>query len=720
MHKLVPAGQELLRSEKSEQSVDSVFCIAGRVIEPALNRISNEGQTIQVEPKVMQVLISLVEQSGRVVTREHLLETVWADSFVSEEALTRCISELRKMMGDDPKNSRVIETIRKTGYRLIAPVQPFKQTGELSSQARAAESLPPEAKHMASMRFVWIAALVIVVLSISLFIFRSSSVSPAPSFRTVPLTRYPGREIDPALSADGQMLAFVWDGKDRDNFDIYVKPINSETPLRLTTDEAADRAPVFSPDGQQIAFVRLRRGESEVLTVPALGGPERLIARCEFGCLPSLAWSPDGKHLAYSERVSPSTPYSIFLISIESGEKMALTTPPSLYEGDSLPAFSPDGQTLAFLRARVMGITDIFIVPVSGGQSRRITFDNLKISGIDWTQDGSEIIFSSNRVSNFNLWKIPARGGASEGLPGVGEDAYRLSASRQKERLAYMHWIVDTNIWRQEITDGGAQSGAHLLIASTRWDSHPQYSPDGKRVAFASTRSGAPEIWVCDSDGLNPVQLTSNGGPFTGSPHWSPDGSRIVFESRVGADADIYVMNADGTSLRRLTAESSDDLTPVWSKDGRWIYFISNRSGNWQVWKMAAGGGTSVQMTLNGGIAAAESVDGKTLYFCKADEPGLWKMPVEGGQESLVLDSLEGGRWNNWAVTDRGVFLVSSHTDEGSVLEFFNFATRRVSKITSFKKPVSSGLSISGDGRSLLFTLVDRAEGDIMLLEGFR
>src|SRR5437879_10075636 len=249
------------------------------------------------------------------------------------------------------------------------------------------------------------------------------------------------------------------------------------------------------------------------------------------------------------------------------------------------------------------------------------------------------------------MWRIAASGGRPESLGVGGENAYAPSVSPQGARLAYVHAEADTNIWRIERPQLATQPSigrggpATKFIASKRQDDSPQFSSDGKKIAFRSTRSGSAEIWVCDSDGSNPIQLTFFGGPQAGSPRWSSDGQRIAFDSPKEGHTEIFVISAEGGAPRRLTIGTSDNVRPSWSKDGRWIYFGSRRSGEWQVWKVPAEGGPAVQVTRNGGREAYESRNGKFVYYSKLGVPGIWRVPVEGGEEIQVLDRGIQGHW---------------------------------------------------------------------------
>src|SRR6185369_6204743 len=123
-------------------------------------------------------------------------------------------------------------------------------------------------------------------------------------------------------------------------------------------------------------------------------------------------------------------------------------------------------------------------------------------------------------------------------------------------------------------------------------------------------------------------------------------------DSHARGDADIYILGVEGGLPRRLTTDSSDDVVPSWSKDGRWIYFSSNRSGNPQVWKAPVEGGNAVQLTEQGGFTPFESPDGKYVYYCKSfSAPGLWRVPLEGGEEMAVFN-LKAGMWGNWALVN--------------------------------------------------------------------
>jgi len=597
-------------------------------------------------------------------------------------------------------------------------------------------------------RLIWLSAALILVVGVAVRFYlarlssesltSSSPGSSLPPMKVVPFTSFPAREAHPAFSTDGKQIAFIWDGVKGDNFDIYVKLINAGTPLRLTTHPGADYSPAWSPDGRYLAFARYSESEKGIFIVPALGGTERKLyspdweADREGPYVGQVAWSPDGKYLAVIGRSSPQT-YGIWLLSVENIERRQLTWPPPQNLADSFPSFSPDGQTLAFARWSSGGVVDIYIVPIGGGEPKRLTFDNRWISGLAWTPDGREIVFLSDRGGSYGLWRISVTGGTPERLavggdsdfsPPLSPQGNRLAMSRQGNRLAYVQSAFDTNIWRIEIPESKGRSNPPTrLIASTNLDHGPQYSPDGRKIVFQSFQSGSFEIWVCDSDGTNPIQLTSF-DRHTGTPRWSPDGRHIAFDSRIETHSAIYVISAEGGRPRRLTAETSDDVVPSWSRDGRWIYFASNRTGGNQVWKAPAEGGESVQVTKQGGFAAFESPDGKFIYYAKGlNAPGIWRIPVEGGEEARVLDQPKAGYWGYWTVVDQGIYFVNATSKQHPVIEFFSFAARRVSKIGVMEKEAAQwnpGFAISPDGRWILYAQVDQSDSNIILVENFQ
>jgi Tol biopolymer transport system component len=542
--------------------------------------------------------------------------------------------------------------------------------------------------------------------------------------RIVPLTTFPGFQQNARFSPDGNQIAFEWFGDKDYNEDVYVMRIGSGKLLRLTTDPAQDESPTWSPDGRYIAFRRRRNfNRDEIYVVPALGGPERKLLTLKndlFDEFP-LDWSPDGKYLAYVD-CGPNQSDVIFLVAVDNPQdKRPLTTSTGL--SDDLPRFSPDGQTVAFVR--VADGTDIFLVGTAGGEPKRLTFDNTVIYGLDWTPDGAYIVFLSDRLGgSVRLWEVPASGGKPEPLPLPAEVLQGIALSRDGRRLAFTQGEFSANIWRYELSAGNRPSGPPTkLIASTGLNTEPQFSPDGKKVAFVSWRSGNGEIWVCDSDGSIPRQLTSFHVPVDAFPHWSPDSREIAFRASPEGHAAIYVVDVEGGRPRRLALDDASAGAPSWSRDGKWIYFGSKKSGAWQVWRLPSAGGHAVQVTKKGGFAGLESRDGETLYYVKKLQfpgwrkyGGLWKVPVEGGQETLVLKELDTGLLDCWGMTDEGIYFFNYHTD---AIDFFNFATRRITQIAKPEKR-GGGLSVSPDGRWILFSQVDVDTSHIMMVENFR
>ena len=343
------------------------------------------------------------------------------------------LSTLSAILREEPKPaSQVVEGLPRELDRIVgrclrkSPERRFQTMADLKvaleelkeesdSGALSAMPVPVQRRRRG---LTWAVALLAIIAlgGWALWFLRSTSRTPEAVLSPVPLSTYPGFQGEPSFSPEGNQVAFVWDGEKRDNADIYVKLIGtSGPPLRLTTDPARDYSPAWSPDGRYIAFLRdLANGKAAVLMVPALGGPERKVGEVSSPWHlsdipgPYLSWTPDSNSLLVSDRGSLKEPFALFLLSIETGEKRRLTSPPAQVLGDSGPASSPDGRRLAFTRAVDANLSDLYLLALSDGlkalgEPRQLTFGNRGATSPTWTADGREIIFA-NPISG--LWRV--------------------------------------------------------------------------------------------------------------------------------------------------------------------------------------------------------------------------------------------------------------------------------------------------------------------------
>ncbi len=566
-----------------------------------------------------------------------------------------------------------------------------------------------------------------LLLSLSAWrLTRGPLQSQSSSIEIVPLVAPHGAQGSPAFSPDGNQVAFEdYEGEDRA---IYTTLIGGDKPLRLTM-KSGVCCPAWSPDNRQIAFIRWLEKGFSINVVFALGGAEKTLYTADLGdsqmlesglrgMFAHLDWSPDGKWLAFAEPWVNGYTLRIALLSLDDLTVTPLTSP-ARRDYDCQPAFSPDSSKVAFERGSLGGNgKDTFVVPVTGGTVQRLTFDNAWGGSPAWTEDGAEIVFSSNRGGPMNLWRVPATGGPPRPVAGVSAIAYDPSVSRKGNLLAYEHANLSAGIWRIELTDKIHSSGhpTQIIEARSMINFRPSFSPDGNKVVFESDRLGFSDIWYCRSDGSNCAQLTSLHGT-AGTARWSPDGHRIAFEFQSQHYYDVYVLEIpDGRPRRLLTFPNADNGAPNWSRDGKWIYFYSSHEkGPYQLWKVPFQGGTPVRVTKNGGIYATEAEDGRSLYYSKG-RPGIWKMALNGGDEEHILDQPVG--WFNWALASGGIYFVNEADAQKATIEFFDFATRRRTRIHDVDKP-GVGLALAPDGRSLLYSRPESEDYEIMLAKNF-
>ncbi|MFB3921929.1 MAG: protein kinase [Terriglobia bacterium] len=587
-----------------------------------------------------------------------------------------------------------------------------------------------------AIHYEWVAygAVVTTLLAVAVagwLWFRHSRTTLEAPLTATPITSYAGRETMPSLSPDGTQVTFSWNGEDQGNSDIYVKSIRAETPSRLTTNSANDISPAWSPDDRWIAFLRvLSAGKVAVILVSPLGGRERVLTEAYLDQNnvdgPFLTWSPDSRWLAVAGSDKPDDLPALFLYSLESQGNRRLTSPPRTSLGDSSPAFSPDGRTLAFFRWTSWSSSDLFLLDFSEdlkpvAEIKQVTSGNWRAASPAWTADGKALIFSASAGGDSSLWRVAASGTSKpQRLSTIGANGAYPTLSKRQNRLAYAQAVSDVNIWRAEIPAAGRKViPPREFISSTRTDNLPQYSPDGKKIAFISQRSGSLEVWVCDADGLNALQVTSLGGPNIGNPpRWSPDSRRLTFSANVKGPSEIYVANASGGSLQTLTSPPTYSANPSWSSDGQWIFFDAHG-----IRKVSTEGGPPVLVTEQEGWGPVESPDGKFIYSISIDQPIkgfiLLRTPTEGGETQRVLDTLAFGQ--NYALVDDGIYFIPRQDAEsGTSIQFLNTATGKVQEIASIDKPVGVGLAVSPDRRWILYAQADQTGSDLMLVEKFR
>jgi Tol biopolymer transport system component len=402
--------------------------------------------------------------------------------------------------------------------------------------------------------------------------------------------------------------------------------------------------------------------------------------------------------------------------------KKLVSSPPRTV--DVSPSFSHDGKKIVFVRNTSLATQDLYVVSTSGGEAQRLTFLNANLGGPAWTSDDKRIIFwgaASGSGWNNDIYSIPATGGNPERLPFATHNTASPAISRDGSRLVFVQFQFDPNIWRVDL--GGKAAPQSKVIASTWLDAAPDFSPDGSKISFLSERDGTLAIWICNADGSSPVKLTGVEGP--GIPTWSPSGERIVFDSSSNGHHQIYVADARGGNPEQITSGDFNNQTPSWSSDGKWIYFGSDRTGNFEIWKISPESKENIQVTRGGGFYAEESPDGKFIFYNKPHDrlaswtyikPGIYRMPVNGGPEKLVVPDAS---WL-WRVGKQGVYFMDADSKPRPTLKILRFTTGKIETLAALDKKAwggPGGIAISRDGKSVLFAQVDSQGSDLMLVK---
>jgi Tol biopolymer transport system component/DNA-binding winged helix-turn-helix (wHTH) protein len=734
-------------------------------------RILKDGVAIPFTKKRFEILLILIENAGQVVKKDSIMSQVWPGKITEESNLSQHIFHLRRVFGKEAPTANFIITIPGVGFMFYPQVLVIYEDGtrQIIGGTKSPEAALPNIEscqfesdaipatgarygHLFTRPGVTGLSIVLALLILAGFgglYFYEQKGAPGTSVQptVVPLVTLPGLKMNMAFSPDGRMLAFGNEGDKVESMNLYLKSIDDDRLTRLTAHPGNDHSFAWSPDNREIAFLRWtgQPGRKNLIMILSVtGGSEREIGEAWGG----LDWSPDGRLLAISDNTEPqSRSNAIYLVNIDGSGRRRVSRPdPNENVIDGLPKFSPDGRLIAFIRW-IDGGSYIFLSDIETGQLRKVTPDNFAISWLEWSTDGKEIIFSANQTISDRLWRISINSGRPVLIQGVSDEVNHFTISRRDQSLAFSSYFKNTGINVMPVDPSSERQPEHVVekspaastadhgdsnpppvkktwpckIDSTRADDSSEFSPDGSKIAFISTRNGFSDIWIANADCSSPLQLTVFKQHSVGSPKWSPDGKWLAFDRTVSRQNDVFTIEISTRRVYRLTENKEHDYLPTWSHDGKWIYFCTDRFGTSQIMKVPAEGGEPTQVTTNGGFESRASADGRYLYYTRNQKLCVKDLISGVEQEIPELAAVQIKRY--WTL-DRSRILYVVRELHGRIrVNSFNLSTRKTTSImdlNGWPSMFSGGFSITADGRLLAISLIDYKTTEISLVRNWK
>jgi len=699
--------------------------------------LMRDGRMTPLPPKVFDTLLVLVENSGRVVTKDELMQSLWPDTFVEESNLTQNISQLRRALSDGASDAQYIETIPKRGYRFVAGVQSLAvngvseedviavnghapaPAGEPADQSDGLEqTLPPVVKvateKLSRKRFAAVVTLMAfssaVVVSALVIASRqagSNDGQARSAFQQATLVKLTasGKALLPAISRDGKFVAYVEEEDGLQSLWVRQAPTNSSAQI-VAPAEVIFAGVTFSLDGNLIYYVARRKGEGlhKLYQVPLLGGaPREIMADVDS----PITFSPSGQYFAFVRNYMPERETALIVARLDGSEERKLLTRkrPEVLSRTG-PSWSPDGRLIA-CAAGVTGQGEssmhVLAVRVEDGSSEPIGSQTWTVVGqVAWLGDGSGLVFSAWErrwgVYGDQIWLMTFPKG--EARPVTKDmnnyESVSISANLAAPGAMVTHWMDRVSvIWIVTKGDGGFDAGRAARIQSGFGSNYSEmfgldWTPD-ERLVYGSQASGNVDVWITTADGKRQKQLTRD-AQADFMPVVTADGRHIVFVSDRAGSGNIWRMDLDGGDLKQLT-RGKNDTSPSLSPDGRWVVYTSSTSGRPSLWKVSIDGGEPAQLSAASAGRPLVSPDGKWIACYYQDQKdGNFKvalLPFAGGEPALVEGMAQPDFFIlNWSLDSRALTYIATQQgvsniwskpiDGGPARQLTNFTTDRI------------------------------------------
>jgi Tol biopolymer transport system component/DNA-binding winged helix-turn-helix (wHTH) protein len=671
-------------------------------------RAPGKRRPLRITPKSMGVLLVLVEQAGRVVSRDALMAEVWPDTLPTNDVVTQAITQLRKAFDDERGNPHYIETIAKNGYRLLAPIEwvysaapsgsadvvagderwsdPTRTTAKYPAIAGAdpSEPLAPVPFPASSMpRATW-ASIAAVVFAVALLVaglvawaLLRSPVDPVEAATPVAvssmqglrserpyrlITSAVGFEVSPALSPDAGLVAYVAIPEGQRGTAIMVQTTEQTQPRQLTRppEGADDGSPAWSPDGRWIAFMRTTTDGCSIRLVTPNGRGEHEVGGCDRRNPPTFDWTPDSNGLIFGSMSGEHGSLGLRVLDLDSGQWRPIEYPHDPEELDTSPRYSPDGRWIVFVRNPPLG--DFWRIPAQGGNAERLSRLRADLRGWDWSPSGRDLLFSAMVDGEYRVFRLDT--GTGEARPVGLDDAQSPVAARSRRAIAFVQRRPYFGLYRVQLDNSDGPGRVHVvepLYPSSSRSLLPAIAPDGRQLAFVSDRSGSYGLWVGDLEQADTLRMMGGVRPGTRyAPAWSPDARRLLVTGtdRAGKAVVQEVMASSG-QVAALPIPDPDPLQAQYTPDpNRLLVLAANGDGLPQL-RMYDRSTTPWRSLGRVDGVSHFQVDGprNRILFTRLTEAGLWEVALDLSAASIRRISASdptADRYRLWRVAPDG------------------------------------------------------------------
>lgn len=633
------------------------------------------GAVVELKPKAFDLLRALVENSGRLLSKEDLFRMVWENQLVEESNLTVNMSQIRRALGESARAPRYIATVSGQGYRFVGDVRqmPDDDGDEYVIESREIarvtvedfeddnheKTLAPPArmnKNRPAM-LVGAALALVILLGGGVYFWQNSRAKTSEPFRTISMKRLTnlGNVINAAISPDGNLYAYVVTEKDgRQSLWLGHTNAGGENIQLRPSAEVVYFGVNFSPDGGNLFYNVSGEGleRNTLFRMHVFGGaPEKIYENVGS----YITFAPDGKRFAFI-REDRRIGKSLLMTAETTGtnEREIASRPVHLGFLPTALSWSPDGKNIAVgASSDENGNTrEVFMAAVETGALTPLT--NLGWSGIralHWSHDGNGLFAVAGENDGrweSQIWHISYPDGAARRIvTDLNLYGAVLGLSRDDSKLLVFQTQHYSNIWvaPAENLSAAKQITFELLGKRSGWDAL-EWTADG-RLAFTAFNDRGETLWLIDGDGKDQKQLIPDGRTNT-YLNFSADGKKMAFNSNRGGGWEIWLADGDGSNMRPLT-NGGNNFQPAVSPDGNWVVYRSVKNGAGSLWRVPSDGGTPIQFTEAPAVWARYSPDGRQIA-CGYRFDEILKLAIlnaESGQPEKHFDLPPTANLNN-------------------------------------------------------------------------